>query len=160
MTAGGGSATPDAGLRLVAAATVAPETVAPWFAEAWAAMYAPGTLAEDPAPAAWLSGDGAGTEERRVIVVAEAPLGFLAFRRDDGMLVLTALAVSAAARNRGLGSQAVWVLEAELGTRETRALFPASNGYAFYFWLRTGYRPLFLAEHHHDGRNAVCRVIP
>lgn len=148
---------PDARLRLLSPDALSPVALEPWFAEAWAAMYAPAPPLVTPTAGDWLAGEPTAREERRVIAVDGAARGIVAYRLADGALVLTALAVAAEARNQGLGSQAVWALEAQLGTRETWALFPRGNGYAFYFWLRTGYRPLFAHEHGRDGFNVVRR---
>jgi GNAT superfamily N-acetyltransferase len=130
--------------------------VAPWFAAALADISGAPLAAAPPSPTVWFA---AADEARRIIVADDTPVGILAYRRDDGLLLLTALAVAASARNHGIGAEAVRALEAEAAVPRARAIFPLTNGFAFYFWLRVGYRPLFASQHGYRGFNAVERLL-
>ncbi|MXY80322.1 MAG: GNAT family N-acetyltransferase [Chloroflexi bacterium] len=73
------------------------------------------------------------------------PVGACAARVEEDALVWTWLAVEAEWRGYGYGGAAVPIVERaarRLGATSGRALVPASNGIALYFWLRLGYRPL------------------
>ena len=60
-------------------------------------------------------------------------------------LVFDALTVRADVRNLSYGQEMVETLEKMkgAGVEVAYARVPPSNGLAIYFWLRTGYRPLF-----------------
>jgi len=130
--------------------------IAPWFAAALADISGASPAGAPPPPTEWFA---ATNEQRRVIIVDGAATGMLAYRCEDDLLLLTALAVAAPARNRGIGAEAVRMLEERTAAPRARAIFPLENGFAFYFWLRVGYRPLFAADHGYRGFNAVERVI-
>lgn len=144
-------------VELIPAAAIAAEAVAPWFADAWAAMWGPQTPPTTPPTAEWLRETS--EEQRLVALVDGAPLAFVALRPVADALELSALAVAATARNEGAGAEIVWQVEERSSARRVRALFPQANGYAFYFWLRAGYRPLFAADHGWGRINVVERVL-
>lgn len=76
----------------------------------------------------------------------DAPIGVLRVRPSgDGRLLIDALAVRADARNLGYGQEMVLAAEerATAWARSVVAGVPRANGLAVYFWLRTGYRPLY-----------------
>lgn len=130
--------------------------VAPWFAAALADISGAPPAEAPPSPAAWFADAG---EQHRIIVADNTPVGILAYQRGNGLLLLTVLAVAASARNHGIGAEAVRALEAEAAVARARAIFPLTNGFAFYFWLRVGYRPLFASQHGYRGFNAVERLL-
>jgi GNAT superfamily N-acetyltransferase len=66
------------------------------------------------------------------------------YRADDparGWLSVGFIALAAAQRGWGYGSEAVRLVEAEAKAARFRADVDAGNGLALYFWLRLGYRP-------------------
>ncbi len=75
-------------------------------------------------------------------------VGAIAVTCEGDSLRWTWLAVGAAWRAMGYGGAAVPLIERAAkrgGLLDARALAPASNGVALYFWLRLGYRPLAVA---------------
>lgn len=126
----------------------------PWFALAWADMWGPGEVDESETADSWVGRGGAG--DHWVATVDTVAVGIVACREDDHALTLTALAVAAAHRNVGVGAEIVALLEQRSRAQRARALFPLANGYAFYFWLRSGYRPEF-ARGGTRALNAVVR---
>jgi GNAT superfamily N-acetyltransferase len=141
---------------LVPAATVAPEQLKPWFTEAWADMWGPETPDDAPDVVDWLRGNG---EERLIALSDSNPLALVALRHSGALLELHALAVAREARHDGIGAEIVWQCEQRTPAERARAIFPQANGYAFYFWLRAGYRPVFSAEHGRPGFNVVERAL-
>jgi hypothetical protein len=74
-----------------------------------------------------------------------SPVGLVVTRAGGrGPVCLDILVIEAAQRNLGLGTEAVLLLEAQSGERPILAGVPCLNGLAIYFWLRAGYRPLWL----------------
>lgn len=72
-------------------------------------------------------------------------VGTVATQVEDGTLVVRALAIDAAFRGYGLGSEAARALvraAATHGFERVRALAPPDRGLAVYFWFRMGLRPL------------------
>lgn len=134
-------------LRLPTPADAA--AVAPWLPEAAAAVHGRGT-----APVNGLAlGELLGQWDDRyppgqtliAIMGGGEPVG-LARVRDTGpaRLVIDALTVRADARNLGYGQEVVYALEAAWPAAEVAAAgVPRANGLAVYFWLRTGYHPLY-----------------
>jgi ribosomal protein S18 acetylase RimI-like enzyme len=134
-------------------------TVQPWFAGCWADVRGlPALHAENaPSPEAWQS-DAPELGERRLVLWNDRAVGFISYRVDASGLTIDELAIEPGARNRTLGAEAVYALEAAYpAIREWRGLVPASNGLAIYFWLRIGYHPIFLAEHGVHGFTMVVR---
>lgn len=123
-----------------------------WLVEAinlGAAVFSTGTVSEllsPPSGRAYLA------------AVEDAPVGYVAVDCAEGLLVITALAVAPRCRNLGLGAEAVFSAERLFPeARCSRALVPLRNGLAVYFWLRIGYRPLFLAHHGVQGVTSMHR---
>jgi len=96
-------------------------------------------------------------EHRHLLAITihdiSVPVGLLCFRTDyprPGTFTIDLLLLESPHRGRGLGGEAVIVLEKEVVGRGMgqRFLAPvaASQGRALYFWLRLGYRPLLQAE--------------
>lgn len=84
-------------------------------------------------------------------------VGALAARLDHHDLIWTWLAVGALWRLRGIAAAAVPLVERAArrqDARRARVLVPGSNGVAFYFWLRLGYRPLPVAPWPREGSGA------
>jgi ribosomal protein S18 acetylase RimI-like enzyme len=72
-------------------------------------------------------------------------VGFIDCSAMDGWLDVRWIELAAEHRRRGLGAEAVRLLEAEAvrrwGVKRVRAHVPRDVGLALYFWLRLGYRP-------------------
>jgi ribosomal protein S18 acetylase RimI-like enzyme len=72
-------------------------------------------------------------------------IGFIDCSVRDGWLDVRWIELAVEHRRRGLGAEAVQLLEAEAaerwGVRGVRANVPRDVGLALYFWLRLGYRP-------------------
>lgn len=72
-------------------------------------------------------------------------MGVTAVEVAGGWTIFRLVAVAAAARGRGLGSEGLRALEeairAEGRPCRFRGLAGVGNGRALYFWLRLGYRP-------------------
>ena len=128
----------------------------PWFASAWADMWGPEPPAERPDASGWLVGDDG--FEHAVALLENVPVGIVAYRATPEALELSTLAVARGQRNVGVGAEIVAQLEVSSGARHASATFPLANGYAFYFWLRSGYRPAFPATRN-DGLNRVWRTL-
>ncbi|HKZ51107.1 MAG TPA: GNAT family N-acetyltransferase, partial [Dehalococcoidia bacterium] len=77
---------------------------------------------------------------------SDRPLGFLGYELTGGWLTFRFLVLAPEEQGRGLGSEAVLLLEAEARrrglARRFRAQAAPDNGLVLYFWLRLGYRPL------------------
>jgi GNAT superfamily N-acetyltransferase len=133
---------------------VAAEALEPWFAAAWAAMWGPAEPRDIETAAGWVQPDA--DRERWVATVAGEPVGIADCRNDGETMTMTVLAVAPGRRNVGVGSEVVALLERRSRARRACARFPLANGYAFYFWLRSGYRPQF-AYHDSKSLNTVVR---
>ena len=79
---------------------------------------------------------------------APTPIGLIDYRAGlpaPGWLTIGFIAVAAAYRGHGYGSEAVRLLEVEARRRGIAGRFRAdvsmNNGLGVYFWLRLGYRP-------------------
>ena len=79
---------------------------------------------------------------------APTPIGLIDYRAGlpaPGWLTIGFIAVAAAYRGHGYGSEAVRLLEADARRRGIAGRFRAdvamNNGLGVYFWLRLGYRP-------------------
>jgi ribosomal protein S18 acetylase RimI-like enzyme len=136
------------------ARNVAAEALEPWFAAAWAAMWGPAEPLEIVTAADWVRPEA--DRERWVATVDGEPVGIADCRNDDETMTMTVLAVAPGQRNMGVGAEVVELLERRSQARRACALFPLANGYAFYFWLRSGYRPQF-AYHEGQQLNRVVR---
>jgi GNAT superfamily N-acetyltransferase len=126
------------------------ESISPWLSEAVAAVSGRGTervpdLALRAALRLWderyppgetLAGALQGGDVIGLLRVREAA---------TPGLIIDALSVRADRRNLGYGQEIVFALEEVRGAPSRVALagVPRTNGLAIYFWLRTGYRPLF-----------------
>jgi GNAT superfamily N-acetyltransferase len=122
----------------------------PWLAEAVAAIQGRGSLPDDGLTLAallarWERTYPAG--ETLVGVLAEGGvIGLLRARvTEPSRLIIDALTVRADRRNLGYGQDMVFALEESRGRAGGVVLagVPPRNGLAIYFWLRTGYRPLY-----------------
>jgi ribosomal protein S18 acetylase RimI-like enzyme len=141
------SAAPRVRLRPI---TADGESVNPWLPEAVAAIQGRGT-----APDSTLSLDALLEAWDRTLPAGATFIG----ERSDGLtvgllrartsdrerLVIDALTVRADRRNLGHGQEMVCALEETFGQMGgmVYAGVPRTNGLAIYFWLRTGYRPLY-----------------
>jgi hypothetical protein len=136
------------------------DQIRPWFGDAWLEMFGgPAVRAglSAPEPEDWLRHPGTGLTSYLVVIDGE-PIGFLACALGAGRISIDALAIVSGRRNRGYGAEAVFAAEALAGPdAATRALVPMGNGLAVYFWLRVGFRPLFLADHGLDGVTVMAR---
>jgi len=78
---------------------------------------------------------------------------------DGGWLDVRWIELASEYRRRGLGAEAVQLLEEEAArrwrVRAVRAEVPLGIGLALYFWLRLGYRP---EEEADRGRDAMAMV--
>ena len=131
-------------VELVPAAEIAAEAIELWFADAWADMWG---RAEPPAvetAAGWLRPRS--DRERWIALIDDEAVGFVDCSNEARGLTMTALAVARQRRNLGIGSAIVEQLEGRARGGRALAYFPVENGYAFYFWLRAGYRPDYPAD--------------
>jgi ribosomal protein S18 acetylase RimI-like enzyme len=142
------SAAPRVRLRPITAADA--ESVNSWLPEAVAAIHGRGTI-PDPSLSlealieAWDHVLPAGTAFVGELSGGLA-VGLLRARTSNpARLVIDALTVRADQRNLGYGQEMVFALEEsfeQVGAKVYVGV-PRSNGLAIYFWLRTGYRPLY-----------------
>ena len=85
--------------------------------------------------------------DSRIAIIGESrdEIGFIDGLVRNGMLDVRWIELAAEHRRRGLGVDAVRLLEAEAAERWNvtglRAHVPHDVGLALYFWLRLGYRP-------------------
>ena len=84
-------------------------------------------------------------ERRAIMDEVGKEIGYVEFALGDGWLDVWWVELAVEHRRRGLGVDAVRLLEVEArrrwGVRGIRAEVPVENGLALYFWLRLGYRP-------------------
>jgi ribosomal protein S18 acetylase RimI-like enzyme len=91
--------------------------------------------------------DGGENGGSRIAIAGESgeEIGFVDCSVSDGWLEVRWIELAVEHRRRGLGAEAVRLLEAEAeerwGVRGMRAHVPRDVGLALYFWLRLGYRP-------------------
>lgn len=99
--------------------------------------------------------------QRQIWLLTEAQSGEAAGLLDfglpetaEGWLTIAFLAVAKERRGRGLGGEAVLLLEEEAQQRgwahRFRARIVPQNGLAIYFWLRLGYHALLSGQHPWD----------
>jgi ribosomal protein S18 acetylase RimI-like enzyme len=146
------------GLRVtVQPASESADGLESWFSSTWPEIFGPGESGrhESPSFREWLGGSSGGTPS--LFAVDGLPVGLLSYTTEGGKLSIFELATAPAYRDRGLGSEAVFTLEALSRAHESAAYFPITNGLAIYFWLRVGYRPLFRSQHGRDGFSVMIR---
>lgn len=124
--------------------------VAPWLAEAVAAVNGRGAAVDTGLTLDALAWRWDAVYPPGETLLGElrdgTPVGLLRVRDTvRGRLVMDALTVRAEARNLGYGQEMVFALEEAWGVPGGTAAagVPRANGLAVYFWLRTGYRPLY-----------------
>jgi GNAT superfamily N-acetyltransferase len=126
----------------------------PWLVEAAAAVHGRGVPAQpdltlDALLSDWDRAYPPG-ETLAGVLADGTVVGLLRAREPDTeRLIVDALTVRAELRNRGYGQEMVFALEESWETPggAVYAGVPRGNGLAIYFWLRTGYRPLYPAQH-------------
>lgn len=141
-----------AGARVVLRPVAPPDAdaMAPWLAEAVAAIPGRGAVAEHGLTLADLEGRWDFIHTGGITLAGALKdgtvVGIMRVRvQAPSRLVIDALAVRAGSRNLGYGQELVIALEESRGQPggEVYAGVPRGNGLAIYFWLRAGYRPLY-----------------
>lgn len=131
--------------------------VEPWLLEAIAAVESTKPSAHMPASLAaldpYVGARWPGAKVEAVVVDEQGIAGLLLWRtlsllerRSQSALVIEALTIRAGLRNLGYGAEAVYRLELAHPDAMAFAAIPRSNGLAIYFWLRVGYRPVWIDE--------------
>jgi hypothetical protein len=153
------TASPPLRVRLAEAGPLFLASVEPWFEKARLEVY--GRPGGEVLPASVIverwSRDASSGIHRRLVEVNGRPIGLLAYSRAGASVVIHELATAPEHRDRSLGAEAVYALEAESGASTARALVPLTNGLAIYFWLRIGYRPTFFAQQQRSGFTVMVR---
>lgn len=126
------------------------EAVDPWLPEAVAAIQGRGAALDPSLTLGMLLERWDRTYPAGDTMLGERsdglPVGLLRARTSEpARLVIDALTVRADRRNLGYGQEMVFALENASGRAGGKVLVgvPRTNGLAIYFWLRTGYRPLY-----------------